>query len=154
GKPGYLAPEMLRLEEFSREADYFSLGVTIHECLSGRTLFNELDDLIALRDGSLESVPPPSVIRDDVPPALERLIIRLMNPDPSARLTDPQTIREELFALPPDAAPYPDGPLQVADAIKQSEATLKSRREAPLEVDQTADTVALGPNDIPTGADV
>jgi len=79
GKFGYLAPEQARNGEVDGRADVFALGVTMWEMLVGRRLFAGKDEVETLRNVLQKPVPPPSVMRPDVPPALDRIVLRALD---------------------------------------------------------------------------
>ena len=67
GNMGYLSPEQLRFEEPDRRSDFFSLGVTLYELLSGARLYSNKDGFDGTR--RILAEPPPDIgeIRTDVP---------------------------------------------------------------------------------------
>jgi eukaryotic-like serine/threonine-protein kinase len=78
GKFGYMSPEQARGDHVDRRSDIYSLGVCLHEMLTGRFLHGGLigDDLLeAVRGGELE---PPSTYVRDVPPDLEVVVMRAL----------------------------------------------------------------------------
>jgi serine/threonine-protein kinase len=79
GKFGYLSPEQARGGEVDGRADVFALGVTMWEMLVGRRLFAGKDEVETLRNVLQKPVPPPSVMRPDVPPALDRIVLRALD---------------------------------------------------------------------------
>jgi serine/threonine protein kinase len=78
GKYGYLAPEQARQGDVDARADIFALGVTLWEMLVGRRLFAGKDDLETLRNVLQKPVPPPSVLRPEVPRELDRIVLRAL----------------------------------------------------------------------------
>jgi serine/threonine protein kinase len=78
GKFGYLAPEQARNGDVDGRADVFALGVTMWEMLAGRRLFAGKDEVETLRNVLQKPVPPPSVHRPEVPPALDRIVLRAL----------------------------------------------------------------------------
>jgi serine/threonine protein kinase len=94
GKFGYLSPEQARGADLDGRADIFALGVTLWEMLAGRRLFAGKDDLETLRNVLQKPVPPPSSIRREVPPELDRIVLRALDRSPERRY---QTAEE--FAL-------------------------------------------------------
>lgn len=83
GKPGYLAPEQLRLQPLTQAADVYTLGVTIFELLTGERLFAG-----AKRGNQLsEDVPDLGEFRADAPAALVSLLFRILSSDPKERPT-------------------------------------------------------------------
>lgn len=98
--PPYTAPEILRDRPYDSRADLFSLGVLALECLNGEPPFQPrgrgatLDDRIeAVLDGEAEF---PSA--RFAPPVLRRVLPRLVEKDPSARLASARSLRETLEA--------------------------------------------------------
>jgi eukaryotic-like serine/threonine-protein kinase len=80
GKFGYLAPEQARgAADVYARADVFALGVTMWEMLVGRRLFAGKDEVETLRNVLQKAVPPPSVIRPEVPAALDRIVLRALD---------------------------------------------------------------------------
>ncbi|HVU51332.1 MAG TPA: serine/threonine-protein kinase, partial [Polyangia bacterium] len=78
GKFGYLAPEQARGGDVDGRADVFALGVTMWEMLVGRRLFAGKDEVETLRNVLQKPVPPPSVMRPEVPAALDRVVLRAL----------------------------------------------------------------------------
>jgi serine/threonine-protein kinase len=85
GTVGYMSPEQVRGVTADHRADIFAFGVILYEMLSGRRAFRgetAMDTLTAI----LKEDPPdlPSAERH-IPPALERIVDRCMEKNPSAR---------------------------------------------------------------------
>jgi len=85
GTVSYLAPEVAAGDEATATSDLYSLGVTLYQALAGRTPFGEASPLKLLRQIAVED--PPSLVRfrDDVPPAFEAWLMRLLARDPADR---------------------------------------------------------------------
>ena len=85
GTAGYLAPEQIRGDPVDARADLFSLGAVVFEMLAGIRAFERehvVETLHAiLHDG------PPDVLDDrpDVPPALAKIVARLLEKSADAR---------------------------------------------------------------------
>jgi serine/threonine-protein kinase len=119
GKPGYLAPEQARSECFDGRADLFALGLTLHEALTGRRLIRG-DIANDPRWGFTPvEIPPPSKFRPEVPPALERIVMGLLQWEPSARTANGRLLREQLCTLTGPLAPYPHGQTLLAQAVHE-----------------------------------
>ena len=86
GKFSYMAPEALDgVTRLDHRADLFSLGVVLHETLTGRSLFRgDTDHETLERVRSLE-VPDLSRVRSDVPPPLAAVVRRALERDPARR---------------------------------------------------------------------
>jgi serine/threonine protein kinase len=78
GKFGYLAPEQARNGEVDGRADIFALGVTMWEMLAGKRLFAGKDEVETLRNVLQKPVPPPSSVRPEVPPELDRIVLKAL----------------------------------------------------------------------------
>ena len=85
GNMGYLAPEQLRFEEPDRRSDFFSLGVTLYEMLSGRRLYPNKTGFDGTR--RILTEPPPDIgeVRNDVPPELCELLFEMLAKERDSR---------------------------------------------------------------------
>src|SRR5512137_2796373 len=86
GKLAYMAPEQARGEPLDGRADVFSLGVVLWELCAGRRLFardTEAATLAAVLDPA--PVGPPSAWNEEVPPALDQVILAALARDPALR---------------------------------------------------------------------
>jgi len=99
GKMSYVAPEQLEGRPADARADVFSLGVVLHELLSGRRLFvgeNDLETLGMVRE---MPVPRPSLRNPDVKPALEAAVMRALARDPDQRFRSAGEMADALDAV-------------------------------------------------------
>ncbi len=89
GLASYLAPEQARGGAPSPSTDVFALGILLYELVTGRVLFSGADEsqiLEAVAEGSYEV--PLEQHRPDLHPALTRLILTALAPDPRDRFAD------------------------------------------------------------------
>jgi serine/threonine protein kinase/tetratricopeptide (TPR) repeat protein len=96
GKLGYMSPEQARGERVDRRSDIFSLGIILHELLSGRQLYTREEGkelLEVVRQGAIEA---PSVQVRGVPPELEAIAMRALSRDADNRF---QTARDFASAI-------------------------------------------------------
>ena len=85
GTPAYMAPEQLHGREVTARSDIFALGLVMYELFTGRRAFSAttLGDLVAQHE--TRSMTPPSTIVTAIDPAIERAILRCLDPDPGRR---------------------------------------------------------------------
>jgi serine/threonine-protein kinase len=84
GTPAFVAPEVLQRSALDGRTDLFSFGATLYFALTGRPPyparnFSQLAELWKL------AVPAPSTLVDDVPEALDALVMSLLCPEPAMR---------------------------------------------------------------------
>ncbi len=79
----YLAPEIIRGEQYNHQIDLYSLGVMLYEVLTGKLPFEE-SDVMGIAKGHLEKEPE---FPDDskAPEFLKRLTLKLLKKDPLDR---------------------------------------------------------------------
>jgi serine/threonine protein kinase len=85
GSPAYMSPEQIRMEELDQKTDIYSLGVTMFRLLTGRLPY-EAPTQAALSHAILHSPPPRlATLRPDLPPLLDRIVMKAMQKDPERR---------------------------------------------------------------------
>ena len=84
GDPTYMAPEYIEYSGLDHRADLYSMGVVLYEALVGRPPFTGQPFEIMMAQVSQEPIPP-STLRPDIPPALDGLVLALLEKEPSKR---------------------------------------------------------------------
>ena len=79
GSPEYVAPEAIEGKGTDARSDLYSLGVIFYETLTGRRPFSADTPFGVLRKHLTEDPPPPSRLRPELPPELERIVLRLLD---------------------------------------------------------------------------
>ena len=79
GTPAYMSPEHARgAGDLDHRADIYAVGVTLYQCLTGRTPF-AADNYHALLLSIINDEPPsPSALRPDLPEKLTSVVLRAM----------------------------------------------------------------------------
>jgi len=110
------APELLRGGAAGPAADVYSIGAILYEMLDGAPVFTAPADADLLQMHLEEKPVPLSEADPGIPPALEKLVMKCLEKDPSARpqspaamlkmLGDPELLRQ-LSSAPRRAVPRP-----------------------------------------------
>ncbi|MDC0711930.1 serine/threonine protein kinase [Stigmatella sp. ncwal1] len=78
GTSGYMSPEQLLGEPLDARSDLFSLGVVLHECLTGLRLFHAKTPEAGAGAVLHGQVPPPSRANKAVPPELDAIVLKAL----------------------------------------------------------------------------
>jgi hypothetical protein len=85
GTSGYMSPEQIRGEPLDARSDIFSLGVVLHECLTGMRLFHGKTPEEGMLSALREEIPPPSRLNPDVSPAIDAVVLKSLERDRDSR---------------------------------------------------------------------
>src|ERR1700722_10024014 len=98
GTPAFVAPEVVKRSPLDGRTDLFSFGATLYFALTGRPPyparnFSQLAELWAL------AVPAPSTLVDDIPEALDALVMSLLCQEPAMRPRAAFEVMQRLSAI-------------------------------------------------------
>lgn len=82
GTPSYMSPEQVLGKDAGPHSDVYSLGLVLHELLTGSIVFGDGD---VLERQLKEMPPPPSALAPSVPPALDAIVMKCVAKDPKER---------------------------------------------------------------------
>lgn len=119
GTVRYLSPEQIRGEDVGPATDVYALGVTLYELVTGRPPFTGADATSVLTQHLTAAPVPPSQHAPAVPPALERLILRLLAKQAAQRPASAAEVVQALARMRApggEDAPPPAPPAARADA--------------------------------------
>lgn len=97
GTAAYMAPEQALGQSVDGRVDLYALGVLLYELTTGRLPFTGDDPLTIVSQHVHAPVVPPRVLRSDIPPALETIIVRLLSKDPAQRFKSAAETRDALL---------------------------------------------------------
>ena len=107
GSMGYLAPEQLEGRQADARSDVFACGAVIFEMLTGRPAFAGETQAAVIAAVMRQTPTPPSQLRPDVPPGVDRLLAACLVKDPAERWQSASDLARELAWLA--EAPRPMG---------------------------------------------
>ncbi len=116
GKSAYMSPEQARGEAVTTQTDLWSVGVVLHELLSGERLFVRETEEATLAAVEKDPILPPSATNAHVPPALDALTMALLERDPAKRPENARKAAEVLGAILREHYPTVDD-YRVAEVI-------------------------------------
>jgi serine/threonine protein kinase/Tol biopolymer transport system component len=96
GTVGYMAPEQVRGEALDARADLFAFGAVLYEMVTGQRAFRRETTAETMTAILREDPQEPTLLRQDVSPALDRIIRHCLEKNPIERF---QTARDVAFAL-------------------------------------------------------
>jgi serine/threonine protein kinase len=96
GKLAYVAPERIKNEPLDGRVDVFGLGVVLWEMLAGRRLFRGKSELETLNNVLEMKVRLPSALRPDVPPALDKIVMKALARNREERYPTGYAMAEDL----------------------------------------------------------
>jgi predicted Ser/Thr protein kinase len=85
GTPAYMAPEQLAGKEVTAQSDIYALGLVLYEIFTGKRAFTAETLAELIRTGTQSTPSRPSSVVKDLDPAVERVILRCLEPEPRNR---------------------------------------------------------------------
>jgi serine/threonine-protein kinase len=98
GTPEYISPEQIRSVAARPASDLYSLGCVLFEMLTGRLPFEGKTTVLLVRHIN-DPAPAPSTYEPTIPPAVDRLILRLLSKKPEDRHRDAYHLVQDLQRL-------------------------------------------------------
>jgi tRNA A-37 threonylcarbamoyl transferase component Bud32 len=99
GTPRFMSPEQATGGgDLDGRSDIYSLGAVAYYLLTGRPPFDGEDGIGLLAAHARDPVPPPSLVRDDIPGDLERVVLRCLAKDAADRFPGAQSLARALRA--------------------------------------------------------
>jgi serine/threonine protein kinase len=98
GKLAYMSPEQAKRAPIDRRSDLFALGAVLYEMLTGQPLREIVDNVAGWQQVASGLIPPVRRLRPDLPPAIDHLVAKALEPDPRDRHADARAFVDEARA--------------------------------------------------------
>ena len=98
GTVDYVAPEQIQGKPVGHGTDIYALGCVLYECLTGQLPFRRDDDAALLWAHLVETPPPVTGVRPEIPDGVDAVVARAMAKDPAARYESCEELLRELEA--------------------------------------------------------
>ncbi|MEW6324274.1 MAG: protein kinase [Nitrospirota bacterium] len=85
GKLAYMSPEQATGKALDHRSDIFSLGIVLHELVTGRRLFTGNNEFALLEQVRQADIAPPSQLNPELSPDIDALIMKALAKDPADR---------------------------------------------------------------------
>ncbi len=161
GTPRYMPPEQARsAARVDARSDVYSLGCMLYELVCGRAPFEGPSvEIILQHQGS--PIVPPRELMENVPEALDALIVNMLAKTPEQRPSSMQQVDDRLAMIvaPPQvpamAAPMPKAAPPVRAAVAETEVhdVDDDDEDEPTSADDDEDEPTSADDDLPTATD-
>jgi TonB family protein len=107
GKIQYMSPEQAWGKPIDRRSDLFSLGVVLHELLTGERLFGGETDINVLEKVRIAEVAAPSASNPEVPQNLDAVVLKALAKEPDDRYANASDLLRDLDSVLYSYTPAP-----------------------------------------------
>ncbi len=88
GSPAYMSPQQIKEHPLTLQTDIYSLGVVMYQLLTGQLPFQASNNFSMMYQITNVEPQPPSSLRPDVPPAMDRIVRKAMEKELEQRYQD------------------------------------------------------------------
>jgi serine/threonine protein kinase len=85
GTPAYISPEQAQGQAVDQRSDIYSLGIILYEMVTGSVPYTAETPLAVLFKHISDPLPPPSLVKPDIPASIEQVILKALAKDPKDR---------------------------------------------------------------------
>jgi serine/threonine-protein kinase len=127
GTPEYIAPEQIRSTGVVPSSDLYSLGCVLFEMLTGVLPFEGKTTVLLVKHIN-DPPPAPSSKHPTLPPAVDALVLRLLQKKPEDRYRDAYHLAEELRGLI-DMLPRAEGAMPERPSVRSAAIKVDNEEE-------------------------
>jgi len=140
GTPAYISPEQAQATTVDQRSDIYSLGIILYEMATGSVPFAADTPLAIILKHISDPLPPPSLIKPDIPASIERVILKALAKNPGDRFSTADEFvtawkraleEKETVRSVPEAIPAPTSRALPAEPAHYSPDALRERKPAP-----------------------
>src|SRR5918996_857549 len=133
GTAQYLSPEQARGAPVDQTSDLYSVGIVLYELLTGKVPFSG-DSPVEIAMKHISAAPePPSTLRADIPPDLDKIILRALAKTPEQRYRNAEEMDRDLLRVAQGVAVSRETE-EAATMVMRAPPTLVAPPRAPAEV--------------------
>jgi serine/threonine protein kinase len=96
GTAGYMSPEQVQGLDTDHRSDIFSLGVVLYELLTEQMPFKGMHDTAIMYEIVNIDAAPPSALRPDIEPELDRILLECLDKDKDERYQSAKELAKDL----------------------------------------------------------
>jgi len=85
GTPAYISPEQAKAETVNQRSDIYSLGIILYKMVTGSVPFVADTPLAVILKHISDPLPPPSILKKDIPESIEQVILKALAKEPDNR---------------------------------------------------------------------
>jgi serine/threonine protein kinase len=144
GTVEYASPEQVSSSEIDQRSDIYSMGVVLYELLTGEVPFTGTTPFNIMNKHLSEPVPSPRLLRPDLPPAVEEVVMKALAKRPADRYQSALELAAALRSAVAGHAPL-SGALRLTGDADNSDLTVAEPLPEAVGAGQAAQTGKSGP---------
>lgn len=128
GTPAYMSPSQVTDDKIDHRTDLWSSGVVLYEFLTGKNPFKGATKQETFQAILSREVPPISSLNPDVPPEMDRIVLKLLEKDPEMGYQSAADLRADLKRVKREVDSSPSWPAHSTGSTGFAGAMTERRR--------------------------